>query len=304
MKNPTLKRSLLGLASLATLVAAYSVVSNAERFVDPARLPQAVRDVLRPEVIPPTQSIVEALAALVTGPRSDATTEEHAHAGHHHHSDSDHVGVLLQQGVTLQQSLLITIGRVLFGLVVGAPLGILLGFFMGWNRRADDYVHPLYVLLRSVPPLALITYIMLWLGHSEAHRLIPIVYAVAATLVIPAYHGVRDVAATYVVAARALGARGRLLFTKVLLPAVSPDLLAGLRYALAIAWMTAVGSEMLMAENGMGNLIVGGGMWASRLQTRSDPAVVMVGIMAIAAAGWAMDAGAKVLTTRLTAWIR
>src|SRR5215813_11877779 len=297
MKNVTVKRSLLGLASLATLVAAYTVVSNAERF------PPVLRDVLRPEVIPPTQSIAEALIALVTGPRSDMASEEHAHAGHHH-AHSDHVGVLLQQGVTLQRSLLITVGRVLFGLVVGAPLGILLGFFMGWNRRADDYVHPLYVLLRSVPPLALITYIMLWLGHSEAHRLIPIVYAVAATLVIPAYHGVRDIASTYLVAAQSLGARGRLLLAKVLLPAASPAILAGLRYALAIAWMTAVGAEMLMAENGMGNLIVGGGMWASRLQTRSDPAVVMVGIMAIAAAGFVMDAGAKILTARLTRWAR
>jgi ABC-type nitrate/sulfonate/bicarbonate transport system permease component len=303
MKNATVKRSLLGLASLATLVVAYTVVSNAEHFVDPGRLPSFLQSVLRPEVIPPTQSIAEAFAALVTGPSGDTASQEQAHVGHHH-SHSDHVGVLLQQGVTLQASLAITIGRVLFGLAVGAPLGILLGFFMGWSRRADDYVHPLYVLLRSVPPLALITYIMLWLGHSEAHRLIPIVYAVAATLVIPAYHGVRDVAGTYVMAARALGARGRLLLTKVLLPAASPDLLAGLRYALAIAWMTAVGSEMLMAENGMGNLIVGGGMWASRLQTRSDPAVVMVGIMAIAAAGFVMDAGARVLTARLTAWIR
>jgi ABC-type nitrate/sulfonate/bicarbonate transport system permease component len=93
------------------------------------------------------------------------------------------------------------------------------------------------------------------------------------------------------------------LLTKVLLPAASPALLSGLRYALAIAWMTAVGAEMLMAENGMGNLIVGGGMWASRLQTRSDPAVVIVGIMAIAAAGWAMDTGATALTARLTRWV-
>jgi ABC-type nitrate/sulfonate/bicarbonate transport system permease component len=79
---------------------------------------------------------------------------------------------------------------------------------------------------------------------------------------------------------------------------------AGLRYALAIAWITAVGSEMLMSENGMGNLIVGGGMWASRLQTKSDPAVVIVGIIALAFAGWAMDAGARVLSARLTRWAR
>jgi sulfonate transport system permease protein len=206
--------------------------------------------------------------------------------------------------VTLQASLAITTARVLFGLVVGAPIGILLGLFMGISRRADDYAHPLYALVRSIPPLALITYIMLWLGHREPHRLIPIVYAVATTMVIPSYHGVRDVASTYVVAGRSLGAKGWLLVQKVLLPAASPAVLTGLRYAVAIAWMTAVGSEMLMAENGMGNLIVGGGMWASRLQTRSDPAVVIVGILALAIAGWVTDLGTRVLTIRLTRWAR
>ena len=121
---------------------------------------------------------------------------------------------------------------------------------------------------------------------------------------IPTYHGVRDVAARYVVAARSLGAQGRLLLAKVLLPAASPAVLGGLRYSIAIAWMTAVGAEMLMAENGMGNLLVGGGMWASRLQTRSDPAVIMVGVAALAAAGWAMDAAARAFTARATRWAR
>ena len=59
-----------------------------------------------------------------------------------------------------------------------------------------------------------------------------------------------------------------------------------------------------MSENGMGNLVVGGGLWSSRLQTKADPAVVMVGIVALAAAGWAMDALARILATRLTRWTR
>jgi ABC-type nitrate/sulfonate/bicarbonate transport system permease component len=210
----------------------------------------------------------------------------------------------MQEGITLPASLLISFGRTVFGLGVGLPLGILIGLWMGWSRRADDYLHPIFVLVRSVPPLALITYIMLWLGHSEAHRLIPIVYAVATTVVIPTYHGVRDVAATYVIAARSLGAGGALLLRRVLLPAAAPAVLGSLRYAIAVAWMTAVGAEMLMAENGMGNLLVGGGMWASRLQMRTDPAVIVVGIVALALAGWAMDSAARLATVRLTRWVR
>jgi ABC-type nitrate/sulfonate/bicarbonate transport system permease component len=292
MKRAVTQRSLLRLASLAALIAAYTIVASR---------------VERPDLVPPSQDIAEAFSALVAGPRQEpagATPMDPAHEGHHHHHSSDQVETLLQQGVTLQESLAISAARVLFGLVIGLPLGILIGLWMGWSRRIDDYLHPIYVLVRSIPPLALITYIMLWLGHSEAHRLIPIVYAVATTAVIPTYHGVRDVAARYVIAARSLGARGPLLLRRVVLPAASPAVLGGLRYSLAIAWMTAIGAEMLMAENGMGNLLVGGGMWASRLQTRSDPAVIIVGIVALAVAGWAMDAAVQLATARLTRWVR
>lgn len=307
MKSVSSRRYRIGLASLAAMVALYTLVSNAYRLVDPASLPEPVAGLLRPDVLPPTQAIAQAFTELVPRGRdpSMGAAQEHegmVHPGHVH--ASEHMATLHQEGVTIEASLLITTARVLFGLAVGTPLGLLLGFVMGWSRRADDYLHPLFVLLRSVPPLALITYIMLWLGHSEAHRLIPIVYAVAATLVIPTYHGVRDVAGKYLVAARSLGARGRLLLGRIVLPASGPAVLAGLRYAIAIAWMTAVGAEMLMADDGMGYLLVGGGLWSSRLQTRTDPAVVMAGIIALAGAGWAMDAAARALGARLTRWVR
>ena len=296
MKSTTRQRYALGLLSLVTLVVAYTLVSNAYRVIDPASLPDALGGLLRPDVLPPTQAVVEAFRELAggSGPPAAAARVQ----------VSEQLAGLRREGVTLPASIVITTARVLFGLAVGMPLGILVGFLMGWSRKADDYLHPIYVLLRSVPPLAMITYIMLWLGHSEAHRLIPIVYAVAAAVVIPTYHGVRDVAGRYLVAARSLGARGRLLLARVVLPAARPAMLAGLRYGIAIAWMTAVGAEMLMAENGMGNLLVGGGMWSTRLQTRTDPAVVMAGIITLAGAGWVMDAAARVLTARLTRWQR
>jgi ABC-type nitrate/sulfonate/bicarbonate transport system permease component len=279
------RRSLLWVLSLVALIATYALVAHA---------------ISRPDILPPVQSIAGAFAALIGRGYQTPAGDEHQH---HHHS-SDQVETLLHEGVTLQASLAVSTARVLFGLAAGVPLGVLLGLLMGWSRRADDYLHPIYVLLRSVPPLALITYIMLWLGHSEAHRLIPIVYAVAVTTVIPTYHGVRDIAGKYLVAARSLGARGRLLLAKVVLPAAAPAVLGGLRYSVAIAWMTAVGAEMLMAENGMGNLLVGGGIWSSRLQTRSDPAVIIVGVLALAVAGWAMDAGTRLVSARLTRWAR
>jgi sulfonate transport system permease protein len=120
--------------------------------------------------------------------------------------------------------------------------------------------------------------------------------------VIPTYHGVRDLAEVYVRAARSLGAGGWLLFARVVLPAASPAVLFALRYSLIIAWMTTVGVEMLMAEAGIGHLLVGGGLWSSRLQIGVDPAVVIVAILGLAATGYLMDTAARIVTDRVTFW--
>ena len=63
-------------------------------------------------------------------------------------------------------AVLVSVLRVLFGVAVGGPLGILTGFVLGWNRTADDYLHPIYVLLRSIPSLALITAVFSALRYS------------------------------------------------------------------------------------------------------------------------------------------
>jgi len=296
MTTPGRQRAILGCVSVAALLAVYTLLSNANQLLGAEALPGPVARILRPDLLPPTQDIFKALTSLVTG-RPPGAEGHDAHAG-------DHVGHLLEQQVTLQGALLQSILRVSVGVAVGAPLGILLGFAMGWSRKLDDYVHPVYILLRSIPPLALITYVMLWLGHSEAHLLVPIVYAVSVTVVIPAYHGVRDIAELYVRAARSLGAGGWLLFSRVILPAAGPSVLSALRYSLIIAWMTTVGVEMLMGNNGIGHLIVGGGLWSSRLQVGVDPSVVIVAILGLATAGCLMDAAARIVTDRLTFWVR
>jgi sulfonate transport system permease protein len=294
MKTPGRRRVVLALLSVTALLAVYTLVSNASRFLDLSLLPPSLARLLRPEILPPTQGIVEALVGLVSG-HPQAAGEGHVHV-------MDHLGYLADQRVTLQGALAVSAARVLFGVLIGGLLGILSGFLMGWSPALDDYIHPIYILVRSIPPLAVITYVMLWVGHGEAHLLIPIVYAVFTTVVIPTYHGVRDLAPVHVVAARSLGARGPLLWFRVVLPALAPAVLSALRYSIIIAWMTAVGAEMLMADNGMGHLLAGGGLWAGRTAIRVDPAVIIAGILGLATVGYAMDAAAGLVTRRATFW--
>ncbi len=281
MSTRRAQRLLLGAISVAAMTLAYTLIASAYD---------------RPGILPPTPDLLAALSSLVTG-------RVLSPAGGHVHP-SGHVAGLVEEQVTLQGALLASTARMLVGVGIGGALGIMAGLWMGWSRKVDEYLHPIYVLFRSVPPLALITYVMLWFGHGEAHLLIPITYAVATTILIPTYHGMLDLSEVHLKAARALGARGRLLFSRVVLPAVSPFVLSGLRYALFIAWMTTVGVEMLMADNGIGHLLVGGGLWSSRLEVRVDPAVVMVGILAVTAVGCAMDLLVRAMGARLTSWMK
>jgi ABC-type nitrate/sulfonate/bicarbonate transport system permease component len=277
-----IERLVLGLVSVVVMVVAYAVLAEW---------------IARPDLVPAPGTLVETAAALVRG------VPEGRHGGHgSHHHGVDHVGNLVGQGVTLQSALLASTVRVLFGMGVGGVLGIVLGVAMGWSRTVGEYLHPIYVLVRAVPPVALITYVMLWLGHGEAHRLLPITYAVAVTIVIPAWQGTRDVAGVWIRAARALGAPPALLVRRVLIPAITPSVLSGLRYALLIAWMTTIGVEMLMGEDGLGHVIVGGGLWASRTAIAADPAVVIVTVATIAAGGALTDVAMRLTTRRLVSW--
>ncbi len=288
--------AVLAVLSVAVGVVVYALLSISSRYVDLARVPEPLGHILRPSVLPSPQDLFDTVIQLVQGRTVPIGDPRHV---------SSHLETLALAHVTLQGSLLVSTLRVLIGLSLGVPVGIALGLVLGWNQTLDTYGHPVYIVLRSIPPLALISYAMLWLGHTETHVLVPVVYAVATAMVIPIYHGIRDVTSVYAVAARTLGAPRALFVSRVILPSVGPSIIAGLRYALVVAWMTTVGAEMLMARTGMGVLLVGGGIWSSRSEIGVDPAVVLVGILSLSTAAYAMDAVIR-LASRLpvAGWAR
>jgi NitT/TauT family transport system permease protein len=285
----------LAVLSVAIGALIYGLLSTASGYVDLARFPDPVIRLLRASALPPPKDLIDTVIQLVEGRTAPIGDPRHV---------SSHLETLALAHVTLQGSIWVSTLRVLIGLSLGVPVGIALGLALGWNQKLDAYGHPVYVVFRSIPPLALISYAMLWLGHTETHVLLPVVYAVATAMVIPTYHGIRDVAGVYVLAARTLGAPRALFLSRVILPSIGPSIIAGLRYALVAAWMTTVGAEMLMARTGMGVLLVGGGIWSSRSEIGVDPAVVLVGILSLSTAAYAMDALIR-LASRLPAagWV-
>lgn len=255
-----------GAGTLVLTAAAYGLLSNLYQLVDTGGLPRAVRLLLRPGILPPIQTIAAVFVDVVQSGQW-----------------------LVNLGASL--------ARVLEGLSLGVTLGVGTGLAMGWSRRVDHYLDPVYNLLRPIPPLAFVTLFILWFGIGETSKVLLIAYGVFMTAVVPAYQGVRDVPAVYLKAARALGARPRQLLLRVVLPAASPRIVAGLRLALMAAWGIIVAAELIASTSGLGYMII-------MAQAQYDTAVVMVGIGSLAMVGFLMDAAVRLLGARLTHWMR
>lgn len=161
---------------------------------------------------------------------------------------------LLQRG-ELGHHIAISTQRVLVGFATGAAIGLLAGAVVGLSKLGDVLLTPSLSALRAVPSLAWVPLLLLWLKIGEESKLtliaigafFPVYTTVAAAL--------RHVDPQLVEAGRAFGLRGVSLFRTVQLPAVLPSLVAGLRLALAQAWLFLVAAELIASSMGLGFLL-------------------------------------------------
>ena len=194
-------------------------------------------------------------------------------------------------GYTLQRHLLSSFGRFAMGFGLAAMMGIPLGLLMGWFRRLDQIITPLFDALRFVAPIAWVPFAALWFGTGIGGPVLIIFSGAFPPCVINAYRGAKYVEGYYIEAARMLGASNWRIITEVLLPASVPSIIAGLRVSAGLGWQSLIGAELIVASSGIGYLMVKG-------QSNIDTSIVMSGMIAIGIVGVAMDVLLRALESR------
>jgi NitT/TauT family transport system permease protein len=180
-----------------------------------------------------------------------------------------------------------------FGLaiVVGVPLGILMGWYGRLNAILDPFVSALY----ATPRIALLPLIMIWFGIGLESKIAIVFLGAVFPILVNTITGVRTVSADFVKVARSFGANDRQMFMTVALPSSVPLLLSGLRLGLGHALIGIVVGEMYGAHYGIGHLIAVSG---ARFQTDA----VMVGIIIIASTGVATTELLRLIEKRFERW--
>lgn len=186
------------------------------------------------------------------------------------------------QNVTLLEHVAYSLFRVIVGFILGAAVGIPLGYAMGLTDWFRGWFDPIVEFMRPVPPLALIPLVIIWAGIGEEGKIILLFLAALWIMAIAARSGVSGVRITKVHAAYSLGASKRQILQYVIIPNSLPEIFTGARVAMGVCWGTVVAAELVAAEKGLGKMIV----TASKFQNTD---IVIMGIVLIGIIGFGID---------------
>ena len=151
-----------------------------------------------------------------------------------------------------------TLFRLLFGFLLAAVAGIVVGLLMGRVQWVEDALLPIVSFMYPIPGIAYAPLFVLWFGLGDIPAILLVAVATSFTVIINTWKGVKAVKPVWIRSAQAMGASERRIFTRVILPGALPYVLTGLRLGLASAWRILVAVEMLMSvTRGLGWLIFG-----------------------------------------------
>jgi ABC-type nitrate/sulfonate/bicarbonate transport system permease component len=183
------------------------------------------------------------------------------------------------------------------GYTIAVVAGIAVGLLLGLSPRSRRAAAPIIEFLRAIPPPALLPFAILVIGVGNSMKVFIIAFVCVWPILLNALDGVAGVDPTLRDTTRvyAIPARDRIL--RVMLPAASPQIFAGMRTSLSLALILMVISEMVASTNGIGYFVL-------QSQRSFDIPEMWSGILLIGIIGYALNAIFALIERRVLRWHR
>lgn len=190
--------------------------------------------------------------------------------------------IALAKDGTLWGHLKASLSRVFAGYLMGSAAGLALGVALGRSQIVEEYLGPSLTSLRQIPLYGWVPFLIVLLGVGDGFKAVFVAIGTFYPVVLNTQEGVKRVPEKYLEVGQAFGHGRFSVLAKIVLPSALPSVFTGLRTGLAMAWMSAVGAEVLASASGLGFLI----SWGRQL-LQFD--LVMVGVICIGLVGLAMN---------------
>jgi ABC-type nitrate/sulfonate/bicarbonate transport system permease component len=181
------------------------------------------------------------------------------------------------------------------GLGLAIVIGAALGIVMAWWRPVNALLSPLVELFYPMPKSALIPVTAVWLGFGDGSKILLIFLGCMLPVTIGAFNGARGSERVLVWSARSMGASRLRVLWDVVLPSAMPELLNGIRTAIALTFILLVSSELIVAREGFGHLI-------GFLGANGSYEAMFAVVLTVALIGFAADRGYQLLMQRVLQW--
>jgi NitT/TauT family transport system permease protein len=191
--------------------------------------------------------------------------------------------------------------RVMWGFLWALVLGGGLGLLMATSITARRMTFPVFETLRPIPPLAWVPLSIIFWPTQELSITFVTFLGAFFPIVLNTVGGAQQIDRRYVLATRSMGARGRTIFRRVILPATLPSLVTGAAVGMGITWEVVVAAELISSggratgDGGLGFLV-----WNS--YQGNDLARVVVAMISLGIAGYVSSALVRRLGGRLMPW--
>jgi NitT/TauT family transport system permease protein len=157
---------------------------------------------------------------------------------------------------TLWDHIFASLARVFAGFALAMIVAVPLGLWIGRVRAAYTTLNPVFQILRPISPIAWIPIAILWFGVGNESPVFLIFIASVFPMIVQTAHGVHTIEHRYLLAANNFGVSRAKLYRQVVIPAVLPEIIVGMRIALGVAWLVVVAAEMIALRSGLGYLIM------------------------------------------------
>jgi NitT/TauT family transport system permease protein len=185
--------------------------------------------------------------------------------------------------------------RAAAGLGLAIMIGTLLGIVMAWWRPVNALLSPIVEVFYPMPKSALIPVTVLWLGFGDGSKILLIFLGCMLPVTLGAFNGARSSDQALVWSARSMGANRLRMLLDVVLPSALPELLNGIRTALALSFILLVSSELIVARQGFGYLI-------GFLGANGSYEPMFAVVLTVAFLGFAADRGYQAIVRRALIW--
>jgi len=186
--------------------------------------------------------------------------------------------------------------RIIIAVTISIIIGVPFGLWTGINRKVDSVISPIVYILYPLPKIAFLPIFMILFGIGDTSKIILIITIIIFQILLAVRDGVKEIPKELFYSVASIGGSPIGMYRHLILPAVVPKLISGLRISIGISI-----SALFFAENFATNY--GVGYYIMNAWTMVDYQDMFSGILALSLLGLFLLRSIDIIEQKICPWI-